>query len=148
MNTYEVLIIFKPILDIDTSDNALRSVETTVANLKGKILKKDKQGRKRLAYEIGKFKDGFVTALVVSLEGENLEAFRRACSLNEDILRFVILRRDDYFEMEAAMAAIAASRPEHTREREFGGRDREFGGRDREHGGRDRGDRDFGRRDR
>lgn len=118
MNTYEVLIIFKPILDIDTSDNALRSVENTVAGLKGKILKKDKQGRKRLAYEIGKFKDGFVTALVVSLEPDSVTAFKRACSINEDILRFMLLRRDDYYELEAAMAANPP-RPSEYRERDF-----------------------------
>lgn len=105
---YEALVIFKPILDVDTSDNALRAVETTVANLKGKILKKDKQGRKRLAYEIGKFKDGFVTSLIISLAPDTVEAFKRACTMNEDILRFMIMRRDDYAEIEAAAVASAA----------------------------------------
>ena len=125
MNTYEALIIFKPILDIDTSDNALRTVENTVAGLKGKILKKDKQGRKRLAYEIGKFKDGFVTALVLSLEPDSINAFKRACTINEDILRFMLLRRDDYFELEAAIAANPP-RPSEFRERDFNrGRDRD-----------------------
>lgn len=94
-NTYEALIILKPILDVDNSDNVLKSVEETVESLKGRVLKKDKLGRKRLAYEIGKFKDGFVTVYLFSLDPASVAAFRRSCQLNEDILRMVIINRSD-----------------------------------------------------
>src|ERR1044072_4555895 len=47
-NTYEALIILKPILDVDNSDSVLKSVEDQIENLKGKVVKKDKLGRKRL----------------------------------------------------------------------------------------------------
>jgi len=94
-NTYEALIILKPILDVDNSDNVLKSVEDTVDSLKGKVLKKDKLGRKRLAYEISKFKDGFVTVYHFSLDPASITAFKRSCQLNEDILRMVIINRSD-----------------------------------------------------
>ena len=95
MNTYEALIILKPILDVDNSDNVLKRVEEAVENLKGKVLKKDKLGRKRLAYEIKKFKDGFVTTYLFNLEPATIASLQRTCQLNEDILRLVLINRSD-----------------------------------------------------
>lgn len=94
VNTYDVLLIFKPIVDVDTSDASVKTVETLIGTLKGKIVKHEKLGRKRLAYEIKKFKDGFLSTLIVELPAEAIEPFKRSCKLNEDILRMVIVSRD------------------------------------------------------
>jgi small subunit ribosomal protein S6 len=96
VNTYEALIIFKPMLDLDNADNVLNAVEEIIKNVQGKVLKVDKMGRKRLAYDIRKFKDGFVTTFIVQMEPAAVERFKKACSLNEDILRLTFTRRDDY----------------------------------------------------
>lgn len=95
MSTYEALVILKPILDLDNSDNVLKALEDTVGSLGGKILKKDKLGRKRLAYEINKFKDGFVTTYLLNLEAAQVSEFKRVCRLNEDILRLVLVNRNN-----------------------------------------------------
>lgn len=122
MKTYEAFIILKPILDVDNSDSTLKSLEDTVESLGGKILKKDKLGRKRLAYEINKFKDGFITTYVLSLEPAKLESLKRTCQLNEDILRLMVVSR----------SAIQLSSEAHGRTPERGpGSDRPFSGGDR-----------------
>lgn len=95
MNTYEAFIILKPILDVDNSDNVLKSIETALEGLGGKVLKKDKLGRKRLAYEINKFKDGFITTYQLSLDPSKVTTLKRTCQLNEDILRMVLVNRSD-----------------------------------------------------
>ena len=134
MKTYEAFIILKPILDVDNSDSVLKSVEDTVESLKGKVLKKDKMGRKRLAYEIKKFKDGFITTYLLSLDPSKVDELRRAAQLNEDILRLMLIARNDV-EIES----LALNRP--IGERPMGDRpDRDRGERgDRPHF--DRGDR-------
>ncbi|HEY9745142.1 MAG TPA: 30S ribosomal protein S6 [Oculatellaceae cyanobacterium] len=93
MQTYEAFIILKPILDVDNSDSVLKSVEELIEAQGGKVIKKDKLGRKRLAYEVQKFKDGFITTYLFTLPSEKVATFKRACSLNEDILRFVLVNR-------------------------------------------------------
>jgi small subunit ribosomal protein S6 len=93
VKNYEAFIILKPILDVDNSDNTLKAVEDTVENLKGKVVKKEKLGRKRLAYEIKKFKDGFITNYVLNMDPASIKEFQRICHLNEDILRLVIIDR-------------------------------------------------------
>jgi len=94
MNTYEAFVILKPILDVDNSDNVLKVLEEAVENLGGKIVKKDKLGRKRLAYEINKFKDGFITTYLFNLPPTAVTPFKRACQLNEDILRVALVNRN------------------------------------------------------
>lgn len=94
MNTYEAFVILKPILDVDNSDNVLKVIEEAVENLGGKIVKKDKLGRKRLAYEINKFKDGFITTYLFNMPPTAVTPLKRACHLNEDILRVALVNRN------------------------------------------------------
>lgn len=126
MNTYEAFIILKPILDVDNSDNVLKKVEEAVEGLNGKILKKDKLGRKRLAYEIKKFKDGFITTYQMSLDGASVASLRRTMQLNEDVLRFTMVARSKAELAEAAAAPVAREHQHHHRpDREFRPRHRD-----------------------
>ena len=93
MNTYEAFIILKPILDVDNSDNVLKMVEEAIDKLGGKILKKEKLGRKRLAYEIKKFKDGFISVYQLALEPSSISSLLRTMHINEDVLRFMVVAR-------------------------------------------------------
>jgi small subunit ribosomal protein S6 len=95
MNTYEAFTILKPILEVDNSDNVLRTLESLIESLGGKISKKDKLGRKRLAYEIRKFKDGFFVTYQMSLDPATIGQLYRAVQLNEDILRFTLVSRNE-----------------------------------------------------
>jgi len=94
MNTYEAFVILKPILDVDNSDSILKVIEDAVDSLGGKVVKKDKLGRKRLAYEINKFKDGFITTYLFNLPPTAITSFKRTCQLNEDILRVALVNRN------------------------------------------------------
>ncbi len=124
MNTYEALIVFKPFVDADNTDNALKPVEKAIKSAEGKITKTEKLGRKRLAYEINKFKDGFLVTFLLEMPAEGVEKFRKACQLNDDILRLTILKLD-----ETALTAVTTVRPREERpEREERGGGREFRG--------------------
>lgn len=126
MNTYEALIVFKPIIDVENTEGVLKNVENLVQTLKGKILKTDKVGRKRLAYEIAKFKDGFITTFIMQLEPSAVAEFKKACQINEDILRLTLVRQDAY---DLTAVSVTTTYRDRT--------DREFHPR----GDRDRGDR-------
>src|SRR4051794_30109936 len=93
MNTYEAFVILKPILDVDNSDNVLKVIEDAIETLGGKVVKKDKLGRKRLAYEINKFKDGFITTYLFKLPPSAVTSLKRTCNIHEDILRLAVINR-------------------------------------------------------
>lgn len=98
MKKYELLTVFKPNLDAEEVDKAIAALGKSVADLGGKVESTDKSGRKKLAYEIENFRDGFFVVSVVSLPAENVAEFRRQLKLNDNVLRTMLL--------EASKAAV------------------------------------------
>ena len=91
MKSYELMTVFKPNLDAEEVDKALDALNKAASSLKGKIEFSDKTGRKKLAYEIQGFRDGFFVTSIVSLPEENVAEFRRQLRLNDNILRTMFL---------------------------------------------------------
>lgn len=91
-NAYEALIIFKPTLDNDRAEQVIVQMEAAIKNLKGKVLRVDKAGRKRLAFDVARFKDGLMANFVMELPPQAVAPLRRTCKLNEDILRVTLVR--------------------------------------------------------
>jgi small subunit ribosomal protein S6 len=95
LNAYEILLVFKPILDTDTVEGSVRATEDTIRGLGGMVHKIDRVGRKRMAFEIKRFKDGLVAVMHLQLPPSAITTFRQACKLNEDILRMTLIKMDD-----------------------------------------------------
>ena len=91
MKTYELLTIFKPNLDAEEVDKAVESLGKLVADFGGKVESTDKSGRKKLAYEIANFRDGFFVTTELSLPAEKVAEFRRQLRLNDSILRTMFM---------------------------------------------------------
>jgi len=91
MKKYELMTVFKPNLDAEEVDKAIEALGKVVSDLKGKVESSDKTGRKKLAYDIQNFRDGFFVNFVLSLPEENVAEFRRQLRLNDNILRTMFL---------------------------------------------------------
>lgn len=99
---YESVIIIRPTLDDESVDKAIAVIEEHLKSLGGNVLSSEKRGRKRLAYEVKKMRDGFFFLLRFELNPQSIVTFRRQLGLNEDVIRSITVA----FE-EAAAAAIA-----------------------------------------
>lgn len=91
MKNYELLTIFKPNLDTDELDKVIEKVDAGLEELKGKLVSRDKIGRKKLAYDIKNFRDGFFVNQVVAVPADKVAEFKRQLKLNENILRTMLL---------------------------------------------------------
>lgn len=91
MKNYEVLTIYKASLDAEEVEKNLVKLEETVNGFEGKVQKTEKMGRRKLAYEIEKFTDGYFVTQIISLPANKVKDFRRSLRLNENILRTMIL---------------------------------------------------------
>ena len=91
MKTYELLTIFKPNLDAEEVEKAVETLNSVVVDFGGKIESTDKTGRKKLAYEIENFRDGFFVTTELSLPAEKVAEFRRQLKLNDNVLRTMFL---------------------------------------------------------
>ncbi len=91
MKKYELLTIFRPNLDIDEVDKLVDKLNDLVTSMKGSVELTDKIGRKKLAYEVKKFRDGFFVNTILSLPEEQVAEFKRQLRLNDSIIRTMFL---------------------------------------------------------
>jgi small subunit ribosomal protein S6 len=91
MKNYELMAIFKPNLDAEEVDKNIEKISSIVKDFGGEVVSLDKSGRKKLAYEIQSFRDGFFTTAVLSLPADKIAEFKRQLRLNDSILRFMFM---------------------------------------------------------
>jgi len=91
LKNYELLTVIKPNLDLDEVDKVIAKIQETIESFGGKVSSTDKIGRKKLAYDIQKFRDGFFTTQVLSIPADKVEEFKRQLKLNENVLRIMFV---------------------------------------------------------
>ncbi len=91
MKNYELLAIFKPSLDSEELDKIVDKISEDVKSMKGSVSSVDKMGRKKLAYDVQGYRDGYFTTMIVSLPAEAVVDFKRNLKLNENVLRFMFM---------------------------------------------------------
>ena len=87
MKNYELMVIFKPNLDAEEVDKAIEKLESTVNEFSGSVVSTEKSGRKKVAYDIQNFRDGFFSTLVLALPADKVAEFKRQLRLTDSILR-------------------------------------------------------------
>ena len=94
MKTYDLFTIIKPNLDNDEADKIVAHLEEIVKNLGGNVNDCDKMGRKKLAYEIAGFTDGFMVNQLISLEEDKVVELKRQIKLNESVIRMMFTKKE------------------------------------------------------
>ena len=95
MRTYELFCIVKPNLDMDEVSKVLSNLEETIGNFGGKVTSVEKIGRKRLAYDIKKFRDGFYSSLNIELPADKVADLKRNMKLSDNYLRAIVTVKED-----------------------------------------------------
>lgn len=87
MKKYELLATIKPNLDNDEADKVVAKIEETVSTLGGSVINADKMGRKKLAYDVKGYRDGFMVTFKLNLGADKVVEFKRQLKLNENVIR-------------------------------------------------------------
>lgn len=95
MNKYEIMFIVKPDLEEIAIKNEAESLKKVLTNLEAKIVEEKAMGQRELAYEIKKYKNGYYFLFVVEGSHEAIKEFDRLAGINENILRHLIIRKED-----------------------------------------------------
>lgn len=91
MKNYELLTVFKPSLDSEELDKEVEKISKDVKTYKGSVSSVDKMGRKKLAYDVQSYRDGYFTVINLSVPAESVVEFKRSLKLNENIIRFMFM---------------------------------------------------------
>ena len=94
MKTYELLTVFKPNLDAEEVDKLIAKLNESIVSFGGKVESTDKIGRKKLAYDIENFRDGFFASLVLTMPSDKVAEFKRQLKLNDNIIRTMFLETE------------------------------------------------------
>ena len=92
---YELVYILPP----DTTEQQVTDlhgqVDAVVSRMNGHIDKTDNWGRKRLAYEIGRNKEGVYVLEVINGTGELMKELDRRLKVMDQVIRHMIVRVDE-----------------------------------------------------
>lgn len=83
--------VFKPNLDAEEVDKLIEKINSVITEFGGSVESVDKAGRKKLAYDIQNFRDGYFTTTILSLPADKVAEFKRQLRLNDNILRTMFM---------------------------------------------------------
>ncbi len=87
MEKYELLSVVRANIDLDEADKVVARIGEIVSNLGGTILDTDKMGKRKLAYLVKGFKEGYMVSQKMNLPQDKVKELKRQLKLNEDIIR-------------------------------------------------------------
>lgn len=95
MKKYEIMFIVKATNESDEIKKVAEDTKKIITNNKGKVLEFNELGEKKLAYAIKKEISGYYYVMVVEADNSAVSEFNRKATINENILRHLIIRLDE-----------------------------------------------------
>lgn len=93
MKAYELSILFHPDLEMNL-DPALAKVKKLIESNGGKITKEEPDGKKRLSYQIKGNDYALYYYFDVELPAEALSKISNSLGINDEVIRFLIVKND------------------------------------------------------
>jgi small subunit ribosomal protein S6 len=92
---YELIYILPPETTEQQATELHEQVESVVARMNGQIEKTENWGRRKLAYEIGHFKEGVYVLAVINGNGDLMKEIDRRFKVIDQVVRHMIVRVDE-----------------------------------------------------
>jgi len=109
MPLYETIFIIHPELNEDDVEQHIKRVENLISRLGGEILKTERWGKKRLAYDVDKHRYGFYVLLRLQGNASILPELERHYRLTEGIIKSLVIRLKAEPKDEPVMVAHEVS---------------------------------------
>ena len=107
---YEVMFIVRPDVVDEELDKLVAGFEGTVTNGGGVIKSSEKMGRRKLAYTVRKFNDGFYILLTIEANGAVVAELERRLRVTEPVIKFITVRMDEEEKRLAKVRALRSTR--------------------------------------
>lgn len=92
MREYELMCVLDPELDEAALEAQTERLKTLISGRGGEVLSVEPWGRRRLAYPIKNFRDGFYTVTRFTMPPEEADALDRNLRLTESVIRHLVVR--------------------------------------------------------
>src|SRR5438045_2186838 len=110
MRNYEVMFIVNPNVVEDEIDKINTQIESIVTNGGGTVAKVEKMGKRRLAYPVDKFRDGFYVLLTIVASGDIIKETERRLRVLDPVIKYMTVRMDEDIRRQDKIKAHRAKR--------------------------------------
>ncbi len=110
--SYEIMFIVRPDVEEADLDKLIEGFSKNVTDGGGTVRSTEKMGRRRLAYTVRKFNDGFYILLTIDAAGSLIAEIERRLRVTEQVIKFITVRID---EEEKRLGKIKAHRETHVK---------------------------------
>ena len=94
VRTYEIMFIVDLNMSEEEIDQLNSQVESLVTEAGGKVENIEKMGRRKLAYEIQRHKEGIYVLFTVAADGDIVKEVERRFRVMDPVLRYLTVRVD------------------------------------------------------
>ena len=95
MRDYELVLVISPDVGDEGFPTTVERVSNFIKERGGQVKDVDQWGRRRLAYPITRFNEGFYAVTHFSIEPTELQALEGNLGLAEDVLRHLVVRQEE-----------------------------------------------------
>ncbi len=94
MNKYELCVVLNAKIEDDVRTAELEKVKELISRFGGNVTDVDEWGKKRLAYEIQKMKEGYYFFIHFEAEADTTAEVEQRIRIMDNVLRFLCIRQD------------------------------------------------------
>lgn len=91
MRKYELMYIIRPDLEQEAVDATVEKIQAIINNGNGEITKHDVMGKRRLAYEIQKHRDGIYVLIQFTADPDVVTELDRIIRITDEIIRHLVV---------------------------------------------------------
>lgn len=94
MRKYELMYIIRPDLELEVTKEIVEKFKNLITNNGGEIEKVDEMGKRRIAYEIEDFSEGYYVLVNFQLEPNLVAELERVLRITDGVIRYLIVNKD------------------------------------------------------
>lgn len=95
MRKYEIMYIIRPNIEETAIKEVIERFNTILTDNGAEVENVEEMGKRRLAYEIKDFKEGYYVVLNVNAPTTAIDEFSRLIRINDNVLRHIVVREDE-----------------------------------------------------
>src|SRR2546427_9006664 len=95
MRNYEIMFIVNPTVAEEEIDKINTQIEGVVTSGGGAIEKIEKMGKRRLAYDVDKHREGYYVLFVIAANGDIVKECERRLRVMDAVIKYITVRTDE-----------------------------------------------------
>ncbi len=95
MKKYEIMYIIRPNIEDEAKKALVERFNTILLDNGAETAESKDWGKRRLAYEINDFRDGYYEIVKTTSSAAAVQEFSRLAKISEDIIRHIVIKEEE-----------------------------------------------------